>query len=53
MNYVYIFFSKAKNTFRGTLAWNLLQNFNDNKLIIQGRNMYIIFFDILAYIYGW
>ena len=41
------FFFLVKNKFRGNLLWNLSQNFHD-RLIIQGRSMYFMFFDIMA-----
>ena len=42
-----------KNKFRVNLVRNILQNFHEDKPIIQGRSMYLMFFDILAYLYGW
>ena len=47
------FFSKTKNIFRGNLVWNLLQNFHEDRLILQGRNTYLMLFDNLAYSCGW
>ena len=43
----------TKKNIRGNLVWNPLKDFHEDKLIIQGRNMFLIFFDILAYLYGW
>ena len=50
-NKSFIIFSKIKNTFRVNLVWNLLQNFHEDRLIIQGRSMYLVFFNILAYLF--
>ena len=38
-------------TLRGNLVWNLLQNLYEGRLIIQGRSIFFMFFDILAYLY--
>jgi len=33
--------------------YNILQNFHEDRLIIQGRSMYLMFFEILVYLYRW
>ena len=38
--YRFFFVDKTINKFRGNLVWNLLQNFHEDKLIIQGRSIY-------------
>ena len=42
------FFFLTKNPFRFNLIWNLPQNFHEDRLIIQGRSMYFMFFDIMT-----
>ena len=49
----FFLYRKHKNSFRGNLVRKLIQNFHKDRLIIQGKSMYLMFFDILAYLYGW
>ena len=37
------FFIKSKDMFRSNLVWNILQNFLDDRLIIQGKSMCFMF----------
>ena len=53
MHFLLIIFFLNKNKFCGNLVWNLLQNFHEDRLLIQGRIIYLMFFDIFAYLYGW
>ena len=41
-------FISIKNTILANLVWKLLQSFHEDRLIIQGRSMHIMFFDIMA-----
>ena len=41
---IYRFFFQNKNTFRGNFVWNLPKNFHEDRIIIQCRSMYTMFF---------
>ena len=45
---VSFFFGNTKNTFQSNLVRNLLQNFHEDRYIIQGMRLHFTFFDLMA-----